>query len=173
MRSVIGGHQDPARARQLPLLSGEPGRRARGELFRLARLPCRERGRQCAPLPELVMIDLGHRGPETVRELRLRREDMLALAFQRARLWEVELGGEDRDVARPRRLRGDLRGLVERRALDLARLVDLEDVPLAQVVEAVEEDAALESLGDLAGVVLEALELSDRRLVDSRTLAED
>src|SRR5437763_5708127 len=58
-------------------------------------------------------------------------------------------------------------------ALDLAGLVDLEDVALAQVVEAVEEDAALEALGHLAHVVLEAPELRDRRLVNDGPVADD
>src|SRR4029079_12014020 len=58
-------------------------------------------------------------------------------------------------------------------ALDLPRLEDLEDVALAEVVEAVEEDAALEALGDLAHVVLEAPERRDRRLMDDRAVADD
>ena len=105
---------------------------------------------------------------------------MLALALQRPGLGEVQLGREDRDVAGQRAaVPGDLtagggRGrLVERGPLDLARLVDLEDVALAEVVEALEQDAALEALGHLAGVVLEALELRDRRLVDPGAVAED
>ena len=39
---------------------------------------------------------------------------------------------------------------------------DLEHVAFLHVVEAVEEDAALEALADLARVVLEALQLRDR-----------
>src|ERR687887_1933081 len=58
-------------------------------------------------------------------------------------------------------------------ALDLARLEDLEDVALAEVVEALEQNPALEALGDLAHVVLEALELRDRRLVDDGAVAHD
>src|SRR5256885_6584348 len=58
-------------------------------------------------------------------------------------------------------------------ALDLAGLEDLEDVTLAEVVEALEEDPALEALRHLAHVVLEALELRDRRLVDDRAVADD
>ena len=101
---------------------------------------------------------------------------MLALALQRARLGEVELDGEDADVAGAHGRQADSslgsaarrrrRRLVEVGALDLARLVDLEDVAFLDVVEALEQDAALEALRDLADVVLEALELSDRRLVD-------
>ena len=55
--------------------------------------------------------------------------------------------------------RGRGRQLVERRALDLARLECLEHVAFLHVVVVLEEDAALEALCDLAGVVLEALEL--------------
>ena len=58
------------------------------------------RDRQRRALPELVMVDLGDRGTEPVLELRLGRLDVLALALERARLREVELDGEDRDVAR-------------------------------------------------------------------------
>src|SRR5918992_2293504 len=58
-------------------------------------------------------------------------------------------------------------------ALDLLRLEDLEHVALLHVVEALEEDAALEALLDLADVVLEALQLGDRRLVDNRAFAHD
>ena len=62
---------------------------------------------------------------------------------------------------------------VERGALDLARLEDLEDVAFAQVVEALEQDAALEALGHLADVVLEAAERGDSRLVDAGAVAEE
>src|SRR5437899_7002746 len=80
-----------------------------------------------------------------------------------------------RGRARPTRLRRrrSRRVLGEVRALDLAGLEDLEDVALAEVVEALEEDAALEALRHLAHVVLEAAELRDRRLVDDRAVADD
>ena len=71
------------------------------------------------------------------------------------------------------RSRGGAGGLVQRRPLDLPRLVGLEDVAFLDVVEAVEQDPALEALGDLAGVLLEALELRDRRVVDHRAVADD
>ena len=63
--------------------------------------------------------------------------------------------------------------LVERRPLDLARLVRLEDVAFLDVVEALEQDPALEALGDLARVLLEPLQLRDRRVVDDRAVADD
>jgi hypothetical protein len=46
-----------------------------------------------------VVVDLRDRGAEAVLELRLRREDVLALPFERAGLREVELDREDRDEA--------------------------------------------------------------------------
>ena len=86
--------------------------------------------------------------PKRFCELRLRRQHVLALALQRAGLRKVELGREDRDEPRhgPAAATAAVGRLVERRALDLAGLVDLEDVALAQVVEALEQDAALEAL---------------------------
>src|SRR5690606_30744945 len=50
--------------------------------------------------------------------------------------------------------------------LDLFDLERLEDVLLLDVVEALEADAALEALGDLLDVVLEALERVDLALPD-------
>src|SRR5689334_10552280 len=76
----------------------------------------------------------------------------------------------------PKALRGggrSRRRRVEVGALDLARLVDLEHVAFLEVVEALEQDAALEALLDLADVVLEALELRDPRLVDHGAVAHD
>ena len=121
--------------------------------------------------------------PKRCRKLRLRRLHVLPLALERARLREVELDGEDPDVAgRPRLGRatsrrsaagGGRRSLGEIGALDLARLVRLEHVAFLHVVEAVEEDAALEALAHLARVVLEALELRDRLSVDDGAVADD
>src|SRR5918995_3334619 len=62
---------------------------------------------------------------------------------------------------------------VEIRAHDLLRLEDLEHVAFLHVVEALEEDAALEALLHFTDVVLEALELRDRRLVDDGAVADD
>src|SRR5438105_2259812 len=57
-------------------------------------------------------------------------------------------------------------GLREVGPLNLPRLVALEHVAFFDVVEPVEKDAALESLADLARIVLEPLELRDACLVD-------
>src|SRR6185369_1381893 len=69
-------------------------------------------------------------------------------------------------------LRSGGRSFVERCPLDLARLEDLEHVAFLHVVEAVEEDAALEPLRNLASVVLEPLQLRDGRCVDHSTVAD-
>src|SRR3954468_16862121 len=74
-------------------------------------------------------------------------------------------------LVRPLRLRRG--GLVERRALDLARFEDLEDVADLHVVEVLEMEAALEALLDLAGVVLEALERVDHRRIDDSAVPDD
>src|SRR4051795_12577717 len=68
---------------------------------------------------------------------------------------------------------GRRRGRVEVGALDLTRFVDLEHVAFPEVVEALEQDAALEALLNLAHVVLEALQLRDLRLVEDRPVADD
>jgi hypothetical protein len=99
MTLVVGVDERPLDAYELPLLAGKPALRARREILRAARVPGRERGRDRRPLPELVVVDLGDRGAESVLELRLRREDVLALALQRPRLGEVQLGDEDGDEA--------------------------------------------------------------------------
>src|ERR671919_2223891 len=144
---------------------------------------------QARALPHVVVVDLGHRRAEAPLELRLDGEELLALALERMVLGEVELGRENADVAGahgPSKLlalvglglgcgsgrRAAVRHL-EVGALDLARLVGLEDVAFLHVVEALEQDAALEALGDLAGVVFEPLELRNRRLVDDRAVADD
>src|SRR5581483_7736855 len=63
--------------------------------------------------------------------------------------------------------------LVERGALDLARLEHLEHVADLDVVEVGEVEAALEALLHLPRVVLEALQRVDRRRVDDRAVADD
>src|SRR5213592_261326 len=60
-RSVVRRHERQLRAHELPLLTGEPALGARGELLRLARLARGARDDERAPLPQLVVIDLGDR----------------------------------------------------------------------------------------------------------------
>src|SRR5215210_1612113 len=90
------------------------------------------------------------------------------------RAWHVDASQGDRSEGpRLAGLRHGGRGCVQVGALDLAHLVGLEHVAFLHVVEAVEEDAALESFLDLARVVLEALQLRDRRVVDHGAIADD
>src|SRR5438067_1713375 len=62
--------------------------------------------------------------------------------------------------------------LVERRALDLARLERLDDVADFHVVEVREVETAFEAFLHLARIVLEPLERVDRRRVDHRAVAD-
>jgi hypothetical protein len=96
---VLRGHDRPLGAHQNPLLRGQPLLRARRELLRGARVACDERGRERRALPQVVVAHLGDRRAEPVLQLGFRREHVLALAFQRPRLREMELDGEDRDEA--------------------------------------------------------------------------
>src|SRR5690242_21117463 len=55
--------------------------------------------RQPCALPELVVVDLRDGRSEAALQLRLRGQQLLALALQGAVLGEMELGGEDADPA--------------------------------------------------------------------------
>src|SRR5512132_2198831 len=57
------------------------------------------RHRDPRPLPELVVVDLRDGSAESLLQLRLDGLHELALALQRARLGEVQLGRENPDVA--------------------------------------------------------------------------
>ena len=50
-------------------------------------------------LPEVVVVDLGHRCADAVLQLRLRGTDVVTLLLQRMRVWEVQLAGEHADIA--------------------------------------------------------------------------
>src|SRR6266511_6096235 len=62
---------------------------------------------------------------------------------------------------------------LRQRPLDLPRLVDLEHVALLDVLVVGQDDAALVARGDLAHVVVEALERRDRGVVDDGAVAHD
>src|SRR5919202_2992915 len=98
-RSLIERHE-LARARpELPFLAVQVALGLVEQPLGLPRLACDARDGEARALPQLVMVDLRHRRAEAVLELRLRRADELPLALQRARLREVEVGGQDPDVA--------------------------------------------------------------------------
>src|ERR671911_1989530 len=56
---------------------------------------------------------------------------------------------------------------------DLSDLVRLDDVAFLDVVEVLDPDAALEALGHLAHVILEALERPDTAVIDDDAVADD
>ena len=115
--------------RELELLAGEVALRAVEQPLDLAVLARDAGERQPRALPELVVVDLGHRGAEAVLELRLRRLARTCACPSASRLREVQLDGEDADVAGAHGLVGGARRGARRRrrraigALDLARLV--------------------------------------------------
>ena len=85
IRSVIGIHDLPVHADELPLLAAEIALGAVQELLELAVAARDARDREPGALPEVVVVDLGDRGAEAVLELRLGGLDVLALALQRRR----------------------------------------------------------------------------------------
>jgi hypothetical protein len=98
---LIVERHNPARdAGDDPVLTVQPALGAVDQLVEVAHLAGRARHDQPAALPEIVVIDLGHGRAEAVLELRLRRFDVLALAFQRPRFREVQLDREDANVTR-------------------------------------------------------------------------
>jgi hypothetical protein len=98
MRSGIERHHLALDVHELPLLPGEVALGAVEQLLELA-MPARDAGHgQRGPLPEIVMVDLGYRGAETIPELCFGRGDVLALPLQRAGLGEMQLDREDADV---------------------------------------------------------------------------
>src|SRR5690242_1444408 len=99
MRSVIERHHVPLAAHEHELLAVEPARGLVEEPLDLALLARDDGRRQARALPQLVVVDLRDGRAEPVLELRLRRLHELALSLQRARLREVQLDGEGRELA--------------------------------------------------------------------------
>jgi hypothetical protein len=87
-------------AAELPFLAGEIPLRGVEELHELVVVTRDARDRQPRALPEVVMVDLRHGRTKTLLQLGFRRFHELPLPLQRPRLGEVQLGGEDADVAR-------------------------------------------------------------------------
>src|SRR5215471_3906521 len=106
IRSVMTGtlvleRHDPAvEPDDIPLLAVQPPLRVVEQAVQRAHLACGAGHRQPAPLPQIVMVDLGDRCAEPVLQLRLCRQHVLALALQRPGVGKVELDREDPDVSR-------------------------------------------------------------------------
>lgn len=114
------------------------------------------------------MIGLSHARAEAVPELLFQGRELFAFALQASVVREVEMEFEEADEAHGAQSmehRAQGRQLCSVRcapcselqlALDLPRLIRLDDVLFLHVREVLEDDAALEAGVDLAGVVLEA-----------------
>src|SRR5205823_13043382 len=99
MRSLIDRHHLALGPDELPVLAGEVPLGPVQQLPELSMAARHAGHRQAGALPELVVVDLGDRGAKPVLELGLGRVDVLPLPLQRARFGEVQLDGEDADVA--------------------------------------------------------------------------
>src|SRR4029079_7612803 len=83
--------------RHLPLLAAQP---ALGLVEQPLDLPALARDacdREARALPDVVVVDLGDRGADTVLELRLRRAHEVPLLLQRVRRREVQLARQYAD----------------------------------------------------------------------------
>src|SRR5579872_3924072 len=99
MRSLIWRHHLPLDRHDLELLPVEIPLRLVEQSGDAALVTCDARDGEPRALPEVVVVDLGDGRTEPVLQLRLHGLHVLALSLQRARLGEVELDGEDADVA--------------------------------------------------------------------------
>jgi len=94
---VIERHEITLVDEQLELLSGKPPLRRIEEAIGLTRIPRHTGDRQARALPHLMVVDLGDRAGDTVRQLRLHRPQVHALLLQRVALREEELKRVDAD----------------------------------------------------------------------------
>ena len=83
MRSLIRRHHLSLDSHQLVFLSVQVAHRLLEQPLGLAMFARDAGDGQAAPLPEVMVVDLGDGGAEAVLELRLRRLDVLALALER------------------------------------------------------------------------------------------
>src|SRR3990172_5063192 len=97
-RGLIEGHHLARDAGELERTAAEIALGAVEELLHLAVAASDAREREASTLPDVVVVHLRHRGAEAPLQLRLRREELLALALEGVVLGEVELDREDADV---------------------------------------------------------------------------
>src|SRR6184192_766497 len=137
--------------------------------FRVAPLVRHHAGRQLGALPQVLVRRLGRRDVEPVMQPVLEALEHVALVLERAAPLEVQLpGDEPHDHGSP----ASGRASHVQRARDFLDLVRLDQVADLDVVEALDPDAALEALPDLAHVVLEALEGADAAFVHLHAVAD-
>src|SRR5688572_6770009 len=99
MRSFTGDHHLSLDRHQLELLAVEITDGLLEQRLELAMLPSDAGDGQPRALPELVMVDLGHRRPEAVLQIGLCGLHVLALALQGSRLREVQFDRENAHIA--------------------------------------------------------------------------
>src|SRR6266567_6295838 len=85
--------------RNLPLLAAQPALRLVEQTLQLARLPRDAGDRDPGALPQVVVVDLGHRRSDAILELRLRGAQVMPLLLERMRLRKVQLARENSDIA--------------------------------------------------------------------------
>src|SRR6266540_544996 len=100
MRSVIERDYLPVDRPQLEGLTRQEALRPREQLLHVTVAAGDARERDPGALPELVMVDLGNRGPEPALQLSFHRQQLFPLSFQRSVLGKVELGRQDSDISR-------------------------------------------------------------------------
>src|SRR5690348_10496407 len=93
----LGVDHEALGERDLPLLAPQPALRLVEQALDLPVLPGDTGRSDARPLPDVVVVDLGHRRADPVLELRLRRAQVMALLLERVRLGEMQLAGEDAD----------------------------------------------------------------------------
>src|SRR5436305_14240490 len=96
---VLRIDEEPPGPRDLPRRPAQPPLRIVQEALDLPVLARDARRGDARTLPDVVVVDLGHRGADPVLELCLRGAQVVALVLQGVRLGEVKLAGEDPDPA--------------------------------------------------------------------------
>src|SRR6266511_1424571 len=152
-----------------------------------------QRAEQRRALPRVVAVDLGDRGTEALAHLSLERRDHLALRLEAAGVVDVQPDLDEADIpghatnfravawpAGETTAEGSCTLFVHSSAVatlleslfHLGGAEELEDIADLDVAVAVEHDAALEALLDLAHVVLEATQRADLACPDHRPLPD-
>jgi hypothetical protein len=99
MTLILGIHEEPLGERHLPLVTTEPPLGIVEQTRRLSLLARHACHRDPRPLPDVMVVDLGHRRADASLELRLDGAQEHPLLLQRVSFGEVELARQDPDPA--------------------------------------------------------------------------